>query len=533
MDSTIIKERLFKEFTTHIEAIFYFCLKKTGDRFEAEELSSDIALNVLNAIKKGTEPENFPAWMWKIARNRYSVWVDKKNRNPDVCDIDEIELQSNIRVSDEIIHSEELALLRRELAFISSEYRNIVVAFYIDDRKVSDIAKSLNLPEGTVKSKLFRARNLLKEGMNMSREFGVRSYKPENISFCASGNQPSGYPWKAVERTIPKNILLEASSNPSPAEELAIALGIALPYMEEEIELLVKSTLLRRVGSKYVTDFYIVNKECHLEIYNVLNKECEKRSEIIHQIVSDTLSQIRELGVVRNVTTDDELKWWLVLHLIDVAIMSLDSYTMEYPTKRENDETWGFVGYEDVELPRNISSGHNGYGDKNGCSSFYKIGGDYGMWERVGEMNVEQSGFLADVIRSNRNKSTFTEFELHIWQSIDGRFAHSDKNGKIIPDIIVLDNITYMKVNEIHKSHKLYGDLKNNVKMVFEDIINVLKKYSTPILKEQLFYCASIEIFGLRMVTVHDLVDTGRLIIPEEPDKSTVAMALNINMPCV
>ena len=101
---------------------------------------------------------------------------------------------------DEVLHTEQMALLRRELAFIKSDYRNIVTAYYLENKSVREIASILSLPENTVKSKLFRAREILKEGMNMAREFGKRSYNPENIRFMASGDQTGGLPYKAVNR---------------------------------------------------------------------------------------------------------------------------------------------------------------------------------------------------------------------------------------------------------------------------------------------------------------------------------------------
>lgn len=44
-----------------------------------------------------------------------------------------------------MIYDEQLALLRRELAFIKSEYRDIIVAYYLENKSIKDIAKSLNL----------------------------------------------------------------------------------------------------------------------------------------------------------------------------------------------------------------------------------------------------------------------------------------------------------------------------------------------------------------------------------------------------
>ena len=255
---------LIKEFTeNYMEKLFYFCLKKTGGTDEAEELTQEISLNIFSALNKGSVPTNFSAWVWKIARNRYSMWATKKHiRNESVTgsDIEDYEIEDKkTSILDEMIHKEQLSLLRRELAFIKSDYRNILVAYYIENRPIREIAQSLSLSETTVKQRLHRARSILKEGMDMTREFGKRSYNPENITFAASGSQPSGLPWKAVQRSIPQNILLQASNNPSTVEELSIELGIALPYMEEEVELLYKATLLEKQGNRYITNFFILD----------------------------------------------------------------------------------------------------------------------------------------------------------------------------------------------------------------------------------------------------------------------------------
>lgn len=52
-----MQEHLVKEFTeNYMEKLFYFCLKKTGSNAEAEDLTQDIALNIITALNKGTVP---------------------------------------------------------------------------------------------------------------------------------------------------------------------------------------------------------------------------------------------------------------------------------------------------------------------------------------------------------------------------------------------------------------------------------------------------------------------------------------------
>ena len=320
-------DKLINEFTeNYMGKLFYFCLKKTGNNVEAEDLTQDIALQIITALNKGTIPTSFSAWVWQIARNRYSVWAKQKhNRNESVTgsDIGDYELKDEgENVLDEMIHTEQMALLRRELAFIKSDYRNIVIAYYIEDKNVREIASLLSLPTNTVKSKLLRAREILKEGMNMAREFGKRSYNPENVGFVASGDQPSGLPWKAVNRKIPNNILLQASNNPSTIEELSIELGVALPYMEEEVEKLHQATLLEKQGDKYITNFFILDKDCQIEIYNVIRQGARERSRLIGEFMDDRIDDIRKLGIAGDHIDDNIIRWWLVPHLIRIKSAS-------------------------------------------------------------------------------------------------------------------------------------------------------------------------------------------------------------------
>ncbi len=534
MQNKSFQERLISEFTkNYMEKLFYFCLKKTGDSYEAEDLSSDVTLCIIAELKKGTVPTNFSAWVFQIARNRYSVWADKKHKKSESvsgADIADFEIEDeHSALEEQVVHHETMALLRRELAFISSDYRNIVVAYYIEDRKTKDIAASLSLPEGTVKTKLFRARNILKEGMNMAREFGIKSYKPENVYFTASGDMSKGDPHSAVERMIPKNILLEASGNPSTIEELSIELGIAMPYMEEEVALLERKTLLKKLeNGKYITNFFIADKETQLTVYMTMRNLSKARSEMLDTIVSETISDVRALGIVKNDMNDDELKWWLIIHAVDYfSRTKIGATNIGKPPKRENGEGWGFIGYEDCTLPEKLFMGYDGNGYPDAAHWSYKIP-DYGLLNRIGMMGSLEVGLLKNILVNNRKLTDLNETEASIFAEINGRFAHADENGNIIPDLPVLTSADFSKIHEIWNAHPLADKLTEAMKNVYNEIIEILKKNTNPALHEQLAYYAAMDITNLRMMTVHDEVEAGRLIVPENPKDSTIAMYLKI-----
>lgn len=203
-DDTTVRDKLVQDFVdNYMEKIFYFCLKKTSNKYDAEDLTQDIAFNIMDGLNKGTIPNNYAAWVWQIARNIYAKWAIQKRmrseniNSTDIYDINVADGRNSM--IDEMIYEEQVALLRRELAFIKSEYRNIIVAYYLENRSIKDISKSLNFSVDAIHQRLHRARNILKEGMSMTRTFGKRSYNPENIDFVMNGKMgKKGQPWSII-----------------------------------------------------------------------------------------------------------------------------------------------------------------------------------------------------------------------------------------------------------------------------------------------------------------------------------------------
>lgn len=327
-----------------------------------------------------------------------------------------------------------------------------------------------------------------------------------------------------MQRKLPKNILLEASNNPSTIEELSVELGTAAPYMEEEAELLVDATLLKKIGNKYVTDFVILSRECQLQLYQAQRRTSKERSAMINTIVDESLEKIRSLGIVRGTMSDDDLKWWVVMYAVDYFLTCLEGCRGEWPEKRANGEDWGFLGFEEAHLPENCRSGNNGYGDaRTAMFHTYKIS-DYDMWNRAGEMYYAETLFLGDVISNNRKVSSFTEAERRIWGGIENRFAHAEEDGSVVPDILVMDKKVLEEIHGILKSHRLYGKVMEDIQAAFDEVICILKNNNSPVLERQLAYCATMVIFDIRMMTVHDEVESGGLAVPADPGHSRAAM---------
>lgn len=351
----------------YMEKIFYFCLKKTGELPEAEDLTSDISLCIFTELHKGTIPNYFSAWVWQIARNRYSIWADKKHRKSEYVsgsDLADLELADDTLIEDKFVRNEDLSLLRRELAFISSDYRDIVVAYYIEDIKAKDIAQRLGLPESTVRSKLFRARNILKEGMSMAREFGVMSYKPENIGFIMNGIcDKNGVPLSLIKRDLCKNILLASYRTPSTAEELSVELGVALPYMEDELNELVEVTLLKKNEKVYETNIFIVSAKAQEAIYANLKKITPAIAAAVIEVLEYVVKHLNKNGVkwCEHFQLYEDMKWALLMKEVDIINFRIldDINRTKNPasanlgkwghTVRPNGGEWDILGLEDYK----------------------------------------------------------------------------------------------------------------------------------------------------------------------------------------
>jgi len=524
MDRSAYAELFAREY---MGPMFYYCLKKTGNKNDAEELASDIALAVIHAIANYPPPEHFAAWVWRVAHNRYVRWCkDRCLHREHIAgeDIGEFDIADGEAPEDAVIEAEQYSLLRRELAFVAKEHRELVAAHYLDGIGVSELANQLGMPVGTVKTRLFKARKILKEGMNMAREFGKRSYAPEDVSFSSTGCQ-NMYPWGAVNRKIPNNILLEANNNPSTAEELAMELGIALPYMEDEIEHLLRSTLLKKTdGGKYITNFFIADKECRLEIYNLKKRASKERAKLVQEAIEANIDEIREL--VKPAVSEGEFKWTVYYYTIDKFVEKVPGFGINDIFKRPGGCNWGFIGYEANNLICEKYETNYNIGSAPNTSYGHLAATDLGFKEIW--LDRVEFDYLAQLLKNDIKIDDSGAVDSDVWNDISKRFAHKSDDGTVIPDMIVFRDGAEKKMMELIRSHPSAVKLHEQLCELFEEIREVLMKCSNPVLHETINYYVTMFMFGVRGMLINDAVASGVLTVPDDPANSNAGMYLII-----
>ena len=286
MDSIKLEQLI----TENMKSIFGFALTRLGNVSEAEYLASDILYEIIRSAPNLKDEERFYGFMWKVAENVYMDYLRKKAKNASrTAELDESIADESESVLDEVVKKEELNLLRRELSLLSKQYRDATVLYYIENLSCSEIANRLQISTEMVKYYLFRARKIIREGMNMERLYGEKSYCPNifEIDFWGTKAGDDREYRDFQVRKIKGNILLAAYYCPVTIQEISIELGVALPYLEDEIELLVERQYLVCNNGKYLTNIPIFTLNCTKSIDERLKELTEECAQRIIAVVDD------------------------------------------------------------------------------------------------------------------------------------------------------------------------------------------------------------------------------------------------------
>jgi len=515
----------------YLEMLYFFALKKTGDKKEAEELAQDIVTEAFFSLSRGSQPEQFGPWLWAIARNRYARWVDGRKRSTLMTASDEMLIDTTVApglsVEGELIWMESLELLKRELSLLTADYRNITVAYYIHGCRISEIATKQGMPEGTIKRRLYETREHLREGMEMAREKGQRSYLAENVHFGKSGmDGKNGSPWSLLQRLIPKNVLLAAYRNPLTMEELCLDLGVAMPYMEEEVRLLTEGTLLKEVSKgKYETDFIIVDKDMRLDIF----QEMVERNKQVSPLLLDLLDRLSPslnlfLSYGKKMVLEDAY-WTLIPLLVNFLadeVKAPRAIPSQY-TDRPHGGKWDIAGYEDCALPLSVHSSHDGNNHGHAHMTMFKFSIDR-LWDRAGELSSYEANLLGEVFLRKRKFDELSDIQQRAIRNLMHRGFVHDNETDLHPTFLVFANSKASEGLQLVKDSEGFGELVS-IMMELYDFIHVRIGRNVPArLNNQLKFVSHQFLFDMRMFAIRSALEQDRIAIPANPEKSTIGM---------
>jgi len=167
--------------------VFNVAYKFVGKHDEAEDLTQDIFLKIFKSIGTFDRRANFQTWLISVSRNlcidHYrSVRKERQTINRDVDGLDVSVVSHDQNQLEALEQRDRVALLRRALAALPATLRTAVLMRDLQELSYQEIARALDLPEGTVKSRINRGRSELARQIKKLRG---KDYSP-------SGSGPKG-----------------------------------------------------------------------------------------------------------------------------------------------------------------------------------------------------------------------------------------------------------------------------------------------------------------------------------------------------
>jgi RNA polymerase sigma factor (sigma-70 family) len=184
------KDRQYeKEFMHLLSPLYNFAYRLTLDEDDANDLVQDTYLKAYRFFESYEQGTNAKAWLFRILKNSFINDYRKKSKEPNKVDYQEVEtyynsddvnepITSDLRIDSvrDLIGDEVASALNS----LDVDFRTIIVLCDIEGFSYEEMAKILDIPIGTVRSRLHRARTILKENLrSYAHSMGFKDYKSD------------------------------------------------------------------------------------------------------------------------------------------------------------------------------------------------------------------------------------------------------------------------------------------------------------------------------------------------------------------
>jgi RNA polymerase sigma-70 factor (ECF subfamily) len=172
-DATTRRDEFERLAQPHQREIFNAALRMTGNRDDAEDLAQDVFVRALTHLDQFEPGTNFRAWLFRILVTTYINQYRKKHRTPEILAWEDLTPSMEQFISEDGGNGAEnpekavLAMITDEevqsaLNSLQEEFRTVVILSDLQDMAYQEIADALQIPIGTVRSRLSRGRSILR-----------------------------------------------------------------------------------------------------------------------------------------------------------------------------------------------------------------------------------------------------------------------------------------------------------------------------------------------------------------------------------
>ena len=398
------KQELDLKVTEAARVIRSYCMARTSSQAEAEDLAQDIIVEIYKSAANLRSTESFYGFMWAVAGNVYRQWCKNRGQRQ-FCELPDEMPYETFEAENE--HAA-LHLLRRELTLLDQKYRKAVILYYIEQKSCPQIANLLSVSESMVKYLLFKSRKILKEGMNMERNFGQLSYNPKTLHPMYHGQGPNRF-YDFMQSKIKQNIVSSCYNDALTVQQISLETGIPLPYLDDEIKALEDKKIIIKDGKRYKANIVIISTECADEISRAVAKYHDIIADKMKSFIEEKMADYKAIGFINNDFSENTLRWQLIAILFR-KICGINNEVVNTPKTSwgENAFLWCLE-----KLPQNYMFNYCGVDSKQGDSiNFF----DYlSLGNRQGDHhdfygNERYINIFCDICRGE--KMTFSEYDL-------------------------------------------------------------------------------------------------------------------------
>ena len=360
-----------------LDKLYRFVYRRVGDSYRAEDITQEIVLQAYRAYPRLQNRERLTPWLWGIANNM----VARSYRLSPEISTDEVTIVDLAGASyetpaTEYLRRQDILRVRRALSYLAKMYRDVCVLYYLEDKDYNTIARELNIPLSSVKWRLNQSKSQLREELEKMEymEHGYRRAKPLllNMGGWYGKPDPAKGAYDNADKVLQNSLLAQnicqvAYREAKTVSDIASELGVAADYVEAELERIVPTQAMRRVGNRYQTMFPIwdvaTNRDVFVGNISFAEQAC---GEVIDLLLS-CADRIARAGFYGCEWGMDRL----ILFLVGYMCINVEHNTFETEKLpfHGTDKAWYLLGTTDKS-----------FGDR-GCVGINSAGSMFGLRE--------------------------------------------------------------------------------------------------------------------------------------------------------
>lgn len=153
-------EHAFEDLIREVERpLFYYAAKLTGSPDAALDILQEVWIRALRGIRKLKDPSSVRSWLYTIA---HGIVVDDVRRDRSRERAEEVHVGSLDESTEGHFSAADAAAVHQSLDRLETKHRDLLVLYFIEDFSLAELSHILRCPEGTVKSRVYYAKQALK-----------------------------------------------------------------------------------------------------------------------------------------------------------------------------------------------------------------------------------------------------------------------------------------------------------------------------------------------------------------------------------